>query len=91
MDGKGLPKSYKCEQDRNFVNLGIVQSLNVPSMKRCLKSRKSKDSSKASATPDQYINSWPCPVSLRVITFRPNTFCSWLIEPTLRKHSCNII
>ena len=50
MDGKGLPKSYKCEQDRNFVNLGIVQSLNVPSMKRCLKSRKSKDSSKALAS-----------------------------------------
>ena len=74
------------------------------SMKRCLRSRKSKDSSKTSAsfkaslillantaTPGLYINSWPCPVSLRCTTRRPVAFCSSPNEPTLRKHSCNII
>ena len=43
------------------------------------------------ATPGQYTNSWPCPVSLRVITCGPVAFCSSPIESTLRKHSCNII
>ena len=43
------------------------------------------------ATPGQYTNPRPCPVSLRVVTCRPVAFCSLPIEPTLWKHSCNMI
>ena len=98
MDGKGLPKLNKCEQEKNFVHLVIVKSLNVPSLTKRLPSRKSRDSSKLQHLHKanlillaKYTNTWPCPVSLRVITHRPVAFCSWPTEPTLTKHSCNII
>ena len=106
MDGKGLPKSSKYKQERHFVHLVVVKSLNacLPPWKGFYHRENQKIHQKLqhlfkaslillanTATPGQYTNPPPCPVSLRVITCRPVAFCSSPIEPTLWKHSCNII
>ena len=97
----GRERVTKIEEVRTreeFCSFGDSEIIECPLLTKRLPSRKSRDSSKLQHLHKanlillaKYTNTWPCPVSLRVITHRPVAFCSWPTEPTLTKHSCNII
>ena len=105
MDGKGLPRLNKRTKE-GFCSVGDSDNhWMLPPGKGVYYRENQKNHQKLqhllkarlillanTATSGQYTNSWPCPVSLRVITRRPVALCSWpIFKAVTTSRSCNKI